>query len=92
MILTVRQVAERLEISPSRVRKLIRDGRLPATKHGRDWAIEQSSLDSFIKVPRRAGRPRGTQNESVSFPPSPSEVLLCPNGHRLCRDSECWKK
>ncbi len=88
-MLTTTQVAERLGITPSRVRQIIREGRLVATKHGRDWEVDPESLDSFVKVRRRVGRPSVVEPDF--FPPCPSEVLLCPNDHRLCRKDECWK-
>jgi excisionase family DNA binding protein len=56
---TTRQAAARLGITPSRVRQFCREGRLKAVKFGRDWEISSASLNEFVKVQRRAGRPRG---------------------------------
>ena len=54
--LTTNEAAVILNISPRRVRALIRAGRLPAEKHGRDWAIKPEDL-KLVKV-RKPGRPR----------------------------------
>jgi len=54
--LTTKQAAEILGVTPRRVRMLIRNGRLPAEKHGRDWAIKPGDLE-FVKV-RKPGRPK----------------------------------
>lgn len=54
--LTTKQTAVILNISPRRVRALIHAGRLPAEKHGRDWAIKPEDLE-LVKV-RKPGRPR----------------------------------
>lgn len=61
--LTTKQVAQILGISTRRVLQLIYDGRLPAEKHGRDWAIKVEDLE-LVKE-RKPGRP----------PKSPEEIL-----------------
>ncbi len=50
------EAARRLGISQARVRQLIAAGRLPATRLGRDWAIDERHL-SRVAV-RKTGRPR----------------------------------
>ncbi len=59
--LTTNEAAEILNISPRRVRALIHAGRLPAEKHGRDWAIKPADLE-LVKV-RKPGRPKKTLPE-----------------------------
>ena len=54
-LLTTQQAAERLGVSASSVRQFILDGRLPATKLGRDNLIREGDL-SLIQD-RKAGRP-----------------------------------
>ncbi len=46
------QAGEILGVSAQRVLALIRDGRLPARKVGRDWLIVRSDLDKFQKRPQ----------------------------------------
>ena len=43
----VDEVAERLRIHPESVRRLIRQGKLPAIKFGNKWLVEKSSLEQF---------------------------------------------
>jgi len=54
--LTTTEAATILNITPRRVRALIKAGRLPAEKHGRDWAIKSEDLE-LVKV-RKPGRPK----------------------------------
>lgn len=43
----VNQVSKRLAIHPESVRRLIRDGKLPAIKFGNKWLVEKSLLEQF---------------------------------------------
>jgi excisionase family DNA binding protein len=43
----VNQVSKRLGIHPESVRRLIRDGKLPAIKFGNKWLVEKSLLEQF---------------------------------------------
>lgn len=54
-LLTTEQAAEKLGVSASRVRQFIIDGRLPATKLGRDNLIREADLK--LVGDRKAGRP-----------------------------------
>jgi excisionase family DNA binding protein len=53
--LTTTEAAERLGISPARVRRLVLDGRLPAEKFGRDLVIKESDVEAFQRL--KGGRP-----------------------------------
>ncbi len=55
-LLSTNDAAARLGISVRRVQALIEAGQLSAHKLGRDYAIEESALDS-VKVYGKAGRP-----------------------------------
>ena len=57
MEVSVRQAAERLSISPQRVRALAAEGRIPARKLGRDWAIDLAGLGPDRFGERGRGRP-----------------------------------
>lgn len=53
---TVSEAAQRLGLSPQRVRKLIEQGHLAAEKvHERLWIIKNKSLDSFANTDRPSG-------------------------------------
>lgn len=56
--LTTLQAAERLGISPRRIRVLITTGRLPAQRLGRDWLIDERDLAAVRE--RKPGRPKTT--------------------------------
>ena len=54
--LTTTEAAARLGVTQARIRQLIAAKRLPATKQGRDWLIEERHLSSVAV--RKTGRPR----------------------------------
>lgn len=54
--LTTNEAAERLNVSPARVRRLVLDGRLRAQKFGRDLVFDEADLASFERL--KGGRPR----------------------------------
>ena len=54
--ITTKQVAEELSVSQRRVQALIKAGRLPAQKRGRDWYIKDADLWEVYH--RQPGRPR----------------------------------
>jgi excisionase family DNA binding protein len=58
-LLTTNDVAERLGVTVPRVHALIRAGRLPAEKMGRDYFIEESDLR--LVADRPVGRPPKAQ-------------------------------
>ncbi len=70
-LLTTSEAAKRLRVTPIKVRQLIREGKLEAKQIGRDYVIEESSLDS-VKTYGKAGRPKGAngkpKTENLSKP------------------------
>lgn len=56
-LLTTKQVAEKLGVSPARVRKMVIDGLIKADKLGRDNVITEAELKRFEKLDRSVGRP-----------------------------------
>lgn len=54
-MLTTAATAARLGVSRGRVLQLIRAGRLPARKLGRDWTVREKDL--HLVAVRRPGRP-----------------------------------
>lgn len=63
-LLTSTEAARRLDISQQRVRVLIAEGRLPATRFGHIWSIRERDLAFFVRLPR--GRPKATAEGSAS--------------------------
>jgi excisionase family DNA binding protein len=43
----VEQVSKRLGIHAESVRRLIRQGKLPATKFGNKWLVEKTTLEQY---------------------------------------------
>ena len=43
----VNEAADRLSIHPESVRRLIRQGKLPAIKFGNKWLVEKGTLEQF---------------------------------------------
>lgn len=48
-IMTIEQVARYLSLHELTVRRLARDGNIPAFKVGRQWRIKRKLLDSWIE-------------------------------------------
>jgi excisionase family DNA binding protein len=64
--LTTKSAAERLGVTPGRVRALITAQRLPATKAGRDWLINEADL--ALVAERKPGAPRKENPKRVTKP------------------------
>lgn len=43
----VAEISKRLNIHPESVRRLIRQGKLPAIKFGNKWLVEKATLDQY---------------------------------------------
>ncbi len=55
--LTTKQTAERLNVVPSRIRRMILDGIISAEKVGRDNLISEGEVKRLEKIDRKPGRP-----------------------------------
>ena len=62
--LTTPEAAERLQVTPRRVRALIEAGKLPAKQYGRDWIIDENDLQ-FVEQ-RKPGRPTKVQAANIT--------------------------
>jgi excisionase family DNA binding protein len=63
VLLTTAEAAEHLGVSTARVRQLVIDGRLPATKFGRDLVIDAADLASIEKFkPGPKPKPKAAAN------------------------------
>ena len=63
-LLTTAQVAEKLGLHRTRINAMIRAGRLPAEKIGRDYFIKEEDLKLIEN--RKPGRPRKAQSAETS--------------------------
>jgi excisionase family DNA binding protein len=50
LLVTVEQAAEQLKLHPKTVLRHIREGRLPATRIGKSWRIQQAELDAYAGI------------------------------------------
>ena len=57
-MLTVSQCAERLGITPDRVRKLIIAGALKAERLGPMYTVDETDLEAFARLERPRGKRR----------------------------------
>jgi excisionase family DNA binding protein len=48
-MLTTKEVARRLKVTPQTVQRLIGRGQLTASRVGRDWRIKPSALETFLQ-------------------------------------------
>jgi excisionase family DNA binding protein len=62
-LLTTQQAAEKLGVTAGRVRQMIIDGQLPATKMGRDNFIREADLK--LVAERKFGRPPKMANKAA---------------------------
>jgi excisionase family DNA binding protein len=69
-LLTTAEAATRLGLSAPRIRQLVLAGRLPATKHGRDWLIKTEDLAQLERRAYRRGPGEGQTGQSLSMPVS----------------------
>lgn len=55
-MLTTAEAAAALQVSRRRVTELIRLGTIKAVRFGRDWQVDETSVDAYKTSPRKAGR------------------------------------
>ncbi len=56
-LLSVNEAADRLGVSPAAIRQRIIAGRLPATKRGRSWWLDERVVERHVRQPASSGRP-----------------------------------
>jgi excisionase family DNA binding protein len=57
-LLSTKEAAEKLNVSPMRVRQLIQEEKLKAKRIGRDYVIDERDL-ATVQTYGKAGRPKG---------------------------------
>lgn len=55
-LLTVEEVARRLNATPHTVNRLIRDGLLEGIKVGREWRVDPAEFEDYIRRNKRPKR------------------------------------
>lgn len=70
-ILTIAEAAARLKLNHETVRRLCRDGRVPAAKFGKSWRLRESDIDALFITHRPGDR---WAKKPALEPPSADEV------------------
>lgn len=65
-MMTTAQTAAALQVTRRRVLELIKLGTLHAEKFGRDWQVEESSVEAYKNSPRKAGRKKNISTHELS--------------------------
>ncbi len=88
-MLTVDQAADKLGVSPSRVRQLLRSGELSGIAPS-DWLVSEASLASYKPAKRgwKLGKPRSRKNDQdapqvivEASKPIPEQTAYLPTDH-----------
>lgn len=77
---TTKEAAEKLGITPARVRQLVLAGQLPAEKFGRDLVIHESDLESVKDRP--IGRPGKATADKAATQPANGAKKAAKKGKR----------
>jgi len=56
-LLSTKEAAEKLNVSSIRVRQLIQEGKIKASRVGRDYVIQEKDLEA-VQTYGKAGRPK----------------------------------
>lgn len=65
MLITLVEAARRLDLSPVTVRAQVHNGRIAATKIGRDWLVDEAEVERYrAEVLGRIGRPVGARDRA----------------------------
>ena len=63
-LISTREAAEKLGISPIRVRQLIQEGKIEAARVGRDYVIDEKDL-AGVRTYGKPGRPKNVKSEII---------------------------
>ena len=80
-MVSVTQCASKLNVTPARVRTLIKSGALPATKSGGIWLIREEDVIERISRHPKAGRP------PHNAPDDHADAPMLEEGPLKCRDA-----
>jgi len=60
-VLSVREVAQYLKLNEQTVYRLAREGKLPASKIGKQWRFSRREIEALIQEHRRGGAAEGEE-------------------------------
>lgn len=52
-ILTAEQAAEKLQLTPKTIRKLLKEGQMPGRKVGREWRVLETDIERWVSGEQR---------------------------------------
>ena len=82
-MLTVKEAAERLKVTPERVRNMIYSGVMPAEKFGSNWSIPGYAVEQRLASMPQRGRPKKfPPKENISY----HVVALNRSMYEECRE------
>jgi excisionase family DNA binding protein len=83
--LTTEEVLEYLQVNLRTVYRLIKAGKIPAVRVGRQWRFRRRDLDAWLETQRtRSGRPGGAARSTL--PPSDRVRVLVVDDEEAVRD------
>lgn len=56
-ILTAEQAAEKLQVTPKTIRKLLKEGKMPGRKIGREWRLLETDIERWVSGERQTIAP-----------------------------------
>ena len=62
-VLTVKDIAEYLDVHPMTIYKYVKEGKIPAFKIGASWRIKKDSIQKWIAENEEKGRENGKYKE-----------------------------
>jgi excisionase family DNA binding protein len=68
-LLTLPEIADMTGMADPTVRVWVKQGRLPATKVGRQWMVRRGDLEKMLADDPRIGRPRSRRVEAAGPEP-----------------------
>ena len=76
--LTTEEVLEYLQVNLRTVYRLIKAGKIPAVRVGRQWRFRKRDIDAWLETqrPRGAGRSAAASSRSIVAPPERPRVLI----------------
>lgn len=87
-MLTPAEVAARMRVSADTVMRLVRSGRLPGHKFGKQWRVPSRALDGYLAVtPTRRGAP-STPADLDEEPLSADDLAAVREGIEAIRRGE----
>lgn len=89
--LTTGQAADALRVTPTRVRAMLRAGRLDGVRRGRDWQVRASSVAAWVAAAPSRSRVRATTWVGLPAAPGASAVEVVSRVADDSRsDCEVW--